>query len=122
VLWSLILTSCSDKYEVVEPQTLRYEITGKDYYAVTYEAGAPGYAYMPPDYREITGGYEVPAHVGDSINLGLMAGGTPWRIEHASVVLLLGADTVYAGNTADREGLLYIHGKLGRKLFVERKK
>lgn len=121
VLWSIILTSCS-KYEVVQPQKLRYEITGNDYYAVAYEAGAPGYAYMLPDYREIKDGYEVPAHVGDSINLVVMAGGVPWRIEHASVVLMLGADTVYSGNTADRDGMLYIHGKLGRKLFVERKK
>lgn len=121
-LFLLLMNSCSDRYELVQPQTLRYEIKGGDYYAVAYEKGAPGYAYMQSDYKEIKDGYEVSASIGDSVNLVVMAGGVPWRVEHASVVLLLGTDTVYSGNTSDREGLLYIHGRLGKQLFVEIKK
>lgn len=118
ILTAFIAVSCSDKYEIVEPQTLKYEVTGENYFAVVYDPNAPKAPYMLEDHRQIFGVFEVPAKIGDSVDVMVMAGGTPWDIKPAGLVITLGTDTVYKGETKE---LISVRGTLGRQLFVERK-
>jgi|GEM_PF-6049466 len=115
------LVSCSDKYEVVEPQTLKYEVTGNDYYAVIHDQNAPKAPYLLEGQREIKGVYEIAAKIGDSVNVTIMAGGAPWQLEHAHIAITLGTDTIFKGNT-EKTGYLTVSGVLGKQFFVERKK
>jgi|SRR5690606_24962638 hypothetical protein len=115
------LCSCSDEHEIVEPQMLRYEVTGNSYYAVVKDKDAPSAPYMLKGYREIKDKWETPALIGDSIEIMVMSGGVPWRPEHASVKVWLGNELIAEGST-EETGYFSVRGRLGYEYFIEKVK
>ena len=129
ILWLWFLTmvmacslcSCSDNYEVVEPQTLKYEVEGESYFAIVKDPNAHGHPYMLEGHRELHGSFEIPAKIGDSLYVMVTRGGTPWDQKDATLAITLGTDTIYKGDTKET-GYLIVRGVLGQEFFIEKKK
>lgn len=118
-LFAFLFSSCS-KTELVDPQMLRYEVDGEAY-AQVYDASLTerGINYFgEPFIREIRGTWETPASVGDSVFIFAMPSNMG---EDVTVRVWLG-DRMISEGSSEGKGMVSIRGRLGRELFVVRRK